>query len=168
VSRAEQLVAERILAGADDPRRAVLQVGEDDRAPFRADDLQQRLEHLRRRLVDPHVDLAAARKPDAEGHVIRDPERQQPRLPTAENLPRDAVDLVLDATARDRPRELPALRHGELRADRPRRRAPGRDHRRERDALSCGPPALDIGQYLTHRRIVALPIGLTPWERPAR
>ena len=59
-------------------------------------------------------------------------------------------DVSFDAATRDRAAELAALRDRQARADRPRRGAPVRDHRRDDDALTRCLPALDLGKDLLH------------------
>src|SRR5712692_6358674 len=96
--------------------------------------------------LDEHVDLAAARQADSQRHVVGDPVRDQARRPAGEDLLRGEVDVALDAAAGDRARKLAARRDHELRADRTRRRAPGRDDGRDRDLLPLRPPAVDVGK----------------------
>src|SRR5439155_19450453 len=77
--------------------------------------------------LDEDVDLAAAGQPDRPGLLVRDPVREEPRAPALEHLAGVFVHVRLDTPARDRSRQLAALRDPELRADWPRRRTPGRD-----------------------------------------
>jgi len=112
------------------------------------------LEQLRFGNVDPDVDLATARKSDAQCEVVGDAERQQARRLTAQDLAPRLDHLALDTTAGDRPGELAALGDRELRADRPRRGSPGRDDARERHALTSSAPAVKVGPQLPHGAIV--------------
>src|SRR6478672_8398498 len=81
--------------------------------------------------LDEHVDLAAARQPDAEGHLVGDPVRDQARLAAGENLLCGQDDVVLDAAVRDRALDAAVVADDELRPYRPRGGAPGCNHRRD-------------------------------------
>ena len=113
----DQLVCLRVLAVGEQPLRSVLEIGEHDRAGVVADDCGEPLEQRGIRLVDPDVDLAAAREPDAERQVVRDPVREEARLAAAQDLARSFVDLILDTTSGNGSGELSAFRDCELRAD---------------------------------------------------
>src|SRR5205823_1713919 len=82
--------------------------------------------------------------------LVRDPVREQARLGPFEHLLRDAVHLVLDATARDGPGQLAAGGDAELRAGRPRRRTPRGDDGGERESLAASAPPFEISEDLLH------------------
>src|SRR5262249_19803664 len=96
------------------------------------------------------VDLAAAREPDRPGELVLDPVGEQDRPACTQDLLRVLVHVGLDATAGHRARELARLRDRELRPDRARRRAPGRDDGRDRHLLATRPEALDVREDLLH------------------
>ena len=119
--------------------RGLLEVGVVELRPdVRAGDDGQR--HIRLLLVaqrlDEHVDLAAARQSHAERHLVGDAVRDEAWLPAGEHLLRGQDDVALDAAVRDRTGEAAVLADDELRPDRTRGRAAGRDHRGDRDAFS--------------------------------
>ena len=151
------------LAGLGDEELRAEPVALDDREEHRAlvglDDALEAVEELLVRRVHEHVDLAAAGQPDGERELVRDPVLEELRLRAVEHLARVAEDLVLDTAARDGAGHLAALGDGELRADRARRRLPGRDHGRERDPLPARPPALDVGREPPSRRVPPLDPG---------
>ena len=116
--------------------------------PFARDDLvehrrlltlggrEQPLEQRALVLVHEDLDLATAGKPDRKPEVVGDPVVRELRRRAAEGLLGEAVDLVLDAAAGDRARQLAAFGDAELCADRARRGAAGRDHGGQRDRSS--------------------------------
>jgi hypothetical protein len=77
--------------------------------------------------LDENVDLAAARQADSERHLVGDPVRDQPGLPSGEHFLCREDDVVLDAAVRDRTFDAAVLADEELRSDRTRRRAPRGD-----------------------------------------
>src|SRR6185312_1982913 len=87
-----------------------------------------------------NLDLAAASEPDLPGLLVADAEGEEPRLAVLDSALRLADDRAFDAAARDRAQKRAVLIDDELRADRPRRRAPGGDHCRQRHALAGGSP----------------------------
>src|SRR5262249_3102688 len=107
-----------------------------------------------REWLDEDVDLAAARKADAERHVVGDAVGEEPRRGAGEHLLGGKRDVALDATARDGACELPARADPELRPDRARRRRACGDDRREGDPLAARAPALDVGGELVHASMV--------------
>ncbi len=107
------------------PLRAVLQIGENDRALL-ADACIERVVEL----LDEDVDLAAAGKTDLERLIVRDPVREQLRPRAAEDRPACLIDVGLDTTAADAAAHLARLGHDELRADGAGRRTPSGDDRR--------------------------------------
>jgi hypothetical protein len=70
VATANELVRARPFALPHQPRTASVEVGEQHRMLLRTNDLRQRVEQRRIRLVHPDVDLAAARQPDAEREIV--------------------------------------------------------------------------------------------------
>src|SRR5439155_21547444 len=72
VTAADQLVGALLFAVEDESLRTVLEIGEDDRAAVVTDDLRQLFEQRGIGLVDPDVDLATARQPDAQREIIGD------------------------------------------------------------------------------------------------
>src|SRR5207245_564157 len=150
MAAADQLVGAWTLSTAHEPHPAALEIGEEHGAVFLANDLLQLLEQRGVRLVHPHVDLAAARQAHAQREVVGDPVGQEPGLAASQDLPGGFVDLVLDAAAGDRARELAAFGDRELRADGPRRRSSRRYDACEGDTLTACAPTLEIGQELPH------------------
>src|SRR5205823_5929246 len=67
VSAADQLVGALAFALADEARTTPVEIREQNRASVGANDVLELRQQLRLRLVDPDVDLAAARKPGAQG-----------------------------------------------------------------------------------------------------
>ena len=110
--------------------------------------------------VDEDVDLAAAGQADGQAELIRDPVARKSGRPPGERLPRQAIDLVFDAAARDGARELSAFRDAELRADGARRRAARRDNCREGDLLAAREPPAEVRRDFQHESIVPAASGL--------
>ena len=115
---------------------------------------RQRHRRLLRQLalegLDEDVDLAAAGQADRPGLLVLDPVGQEPGRAFGEHLGRGHGDVALDAAAGDRAMELAALRDRQLRADRPRGRAPRGHDGRQRDAVAPRPPGLDRLSELAH------------------
>src|SRR5207244_4553467 len=107
------------LGVARDALLARLDVRQHHGALFAPEEAEHPLDDLRVGHLHVDVDLAAAGQPDAQRLVVRDAVREELRRRTVEHLPGHTVDLVLDAAAGDRARELAALGDRELRADRP-------------------------------------------------
>jgi len=150
VSAAHELVRLRILTVTNEPQGSIVESGQEDRTFLRPDDLRELRKQSRIRLVDPDVDLAAARQAHAQREVVGDPVGQEPRLAASQDLPGGFVDLVLDAAAGDRAGELAAFGDRELRADGPRRRSSRRHDAREGHTLAACAPTLEVGQQLPH------------------
>ena len=150
VPAADELVGLRVLAVTNEALSPRFEVCQDDRALVRARDLGELAQEFRTRLADPDVDLAAARKTDAEREVVRNPIREQPRLAAAQDFARSFIHVVLDTTARNRAGELSALRDRELRADGPWRGPPRRNDEGKGDALTARLPTLEVRQELPH------------------
>ena len=159
VPAADELVGSRVLAVTDEPLTPGLEVCQHDRALVRACNVGNLAEELRTRLADPDVDLAAARKPDAQGEVVRDAVGEQTRATAAQNIHRGLVDLVLHAATRHGSRQLAPRRNGELRAHRAWRRPSRRNDGCQGYAVPASPPATDIREKLFHEAIVARRFG---------
>ena len=86
-----------------------------------------------------HTDRAAAGEPDLPGGLVGDAEFERLRLAALDHVERLGHHRALDAAARHRAEEIALVVDHQIRADRPRRRAPGLDHGRERDAAPCSP-----------------------------
>ena len=122
---------------------------------FLTRDLGEAAEELRIGLGHPDVDLASARKPDAERKVVGDAEREQPGLAAGEHLTGYLDDLTLDAAAGDGACKLSAFGDGELRADGPWGGAARCHDGGNRDAIPGRTPAIELLEYLPHGEIVA-------------
>ena len=120
------------------------------RPPAALDHLEQPCGQRRILLRHEHLDVAAAGEPDLEGLLVGDPVLEQARLEPRQHLARLAEDIALDAAAGDRAGQLAALRHRELRSDRPRCTPPRGDDSGERHLLSAPVPALEILGELFH------------------
>ena len=119
--------------------------------PVTGDDGQRHLGALLvAQLLDEDVDLAAAREADPEGHIVGDPVGDEARAGSGEHLLRGEDDVALDAAAGNGAGKLALLAHGELGADRPRRRAARGDHGRESDPPSPLTPAPRLQQRFVH------------------
>ena len=132
-------------AGHQPPLPALRPHRIDDRLARRPRRHQPR-EQVRRRPVatadrlDHHPDPPAAGEPDREGLGVAHPVLEQPRAAVLQRLQRLRHHRALDAAAGDRARDLGLAADRELRAGRPRRRAPGLDHRRQRRPLGPSAP----------------------------
>src|SRR5262245_31338544 len=93
-------------------------------------------------LLHINSDGAAAGEPNLPGGLVGDAEFQRLGLAALDHIERLGDDRALDATARHRAEEVAVLIDDEIRADRTRRRAPGLDHGRERDAAPRLAPVL--------------------------
>src|SRR6516162_11887732 len=91
-----------------------------------------------------HIDAdgAATGEPDLPGGLIGDAEFERLRLAALDHVERLGHHLTLDTAAGDAAEEIALIVDHQVRADRPRCRAPGLDHGRERDAASFRPPVL--------------------------
>src|SRR5262249_2602504 len=91
-----------------------------------------------------HIDAdgAAAGEPDLPGGLVGDAELGGLRRAALDHVGRFGPHRPLDATARDAAEEIALIVDHQVRTPRPRRRAPGLDHGRERDAASFRPPVL--------------------------
>ena len=94
-----------------------------------ADDSERHVAGLFNERLDEDVDLAAARKPDAERHLVGDPVGDETGNAGLHHLLRGKDDVALDASVGDGALEAPVRAHDQLRPDRPGRGAPGGDHR---------------------------------------
>ena len=94
----DQLVGALLLAVENKPLRSVIEIGEDDGAVVGAHDLRQAFEQSGIRLVDPHVDLPAARP----SQLIRRPPGVRPRGSDSveTRLDRDCVSCSASADAK--------------------------------------------------------------------
>src|ERR1043166_2203276 len=112
------------------PRRAA-------RSALRAARMSRRIEVSRAiALVDllhVHPDGAAAGKSGAPRGLVGDAELEGLRLAALDHVERFGHDVALDASAGDRAEEIALVVDHQVRAHRPRRRAPGLDHGRERN-----------------------------------
>ena len=148
---ADQVVGDVVVTVRHEPLAAVVEIDEEHGAALLARDVGELLQELGVGLVDPDVDLAAARQADAERLVVGDAVGEEPRLAAGKDLAGRLDDLALDTSAGDGSSQLAAFGDDQLRADRPRRRAPGRDDARHRDPVTLRPPPLELGQDLPHR-----------------
>src|SRR6516165_9498597 len=91
-----------------------------------------------------HIDAdgAAAGQPDLPGGLVGDTEFERLRLAALDHVERFGHHRALDATARDAAEEIALIVDHQIRTHRPRRRAPGLDHGRERDPAPLRPPVL--------------------------
>src|SRR5690606_27896045 len=89
-----------------------------------------------------HLHLAAARQADVPGLFVADAELEQLRLAVGNHAHRFRDDGALDAAPRDRADEAAALFDRKMAALGARRRTPGTNHRRQRNALAGGTPSL--------------------------
>ncbi len=158
----DQLGRDVVVAVEHEPLAAVVEVDEEDGATLVARDLRELSEQVCIGLVDPDVDLAPARKSDAEREIVRDSIGEQPRLAADEHLARGLDHFALDAAAGHRACQLAVLRDDQLGADRPRRRAPSRNDASHRDPVTASAPAIKLGEEFPHGLIVAL-----GWEAQA-
>src|SRR6202035_5147693 len=91
-------------------------------------------------LFDIDLDAAAAGQAHAPSGFVRDAELEHLRLARLDHIHRLGDHLPLAATARHRAEERTVLVDDEMAADRTRRRAPGLDDSRKRDAaIFLGP-----------------------------
>src|ERR1051326_5517618 len=74
--------------------------------------------------------------------LVGDAELERLRLAALDHVERLGDHVALDAAARDRAEEIALVVDDEIRADRPRRRSPRLDHRRERNPASLFLPIL--------------------------
>src|SRR5204863_8203827 len=88
---------------------------------------------------------------DAESYLVRHSVVDETRLAPGEHLLCRKDDVALDAAARDGAGELTALAHGELRADRPGRRAAGGDDSCDGNLAPELAPATGLRQHAFHR-----------------
>ena len=102
--------------------------------------------------LDEHVDLAAARQADAPGLVVGDAVRDELRRGPCNHGLGALRDVGFDATPRHRAEHAAARGDGQLRAEGPRRAAPGRDDRRDRHVLTCTAPLLCLREHFVHSR----------------
>src|SRR5262249_48025968 len=91
-----------------------------------------------------HIDAdgAAAGEADLPGGLVGDAEFERLGLAALDHIERLGDDRALDAAARHRAEEIALAVDDEVRADRPRRRAPGLDHGGKRDAAALFAPFL--------------------------
>src|SRR5262245_13490787 len=107
--------------------------------------------------IDP--DGAATGEPDLPGGLVGDTEFERLGLAALDHVERFGHHRALDAAARDATEEIALIVDHQVRTHRPRRRAPGLDHGRERDPASFRPPVLGRPQdvfiarehFLLHR-----------------
>src|SRR5688572_6350066 len=105
------------------PRRAA-------RSAFSAERTSSRKSLLH--LLDQHPNGAAAGQAHLPGGLIRDAELEQLWLPALDDVDRLGHHGALDAAAGDGAEEIALIVDDQIGTDRPRRRAPGLDHRGER------------------------------------
>ena len=105
--------------------------------------------------LEEDVDLTAAGQPDRPGLLVGDAVRHDTRELAVENRLAALGDVGLDTAARDRPEHPAGAGHRELRAQRARGAAAGRDDGRDRYLLACCAPFLCLRQNVVHR----MPIG---------
>src|SRR6185369_11713664 len=96
--------------------------------------------------LDEDLHLAAASEPDLPGLLVGDAEIEEARLAVGDGIERLAHHRALNATARHRADEVAGIVDGKLRADRAGRGAPGRYHRRQREALAGALPGIGLLQ----------------------
>src|SRR5215831_12362812 len=90
--------------------------------------------------IDP--DGAATGEPDLPGGLVGDAEFERLGRAALDHVERLGDDRALDTAARYRAEEIALAVDDEVRADRPRRRAPGLDHGGKRDAAALFAPFL--------------------------
>src|SRR5215475_9022091 len=90
--------------------------------------------------IDP--DGAATGEPDLPGGLVGDTEFERLGLAALDHVERFGHHRALDAAARDAAEEIALIVDHQVRTHRPRRRAPGLDHGRERDPAPFRPPVL--------------------------
>src|ERR1043166_107255 len=121
------------------PRRAA-------RSAFRARSISRRIDVSRAGalfdLLHVHADGPAAGEAGAPRRLVGDPELEGLRLAALDHVERLGHHVALDAPARDRAEEIALIVDHQVRADRPRRRSPGLDHGRERNAAPRFAPVL--------------------------
>ena len=114
--------------------------------------------------LDEDVDLPAAGQADLPRLVVGDPVGKKPRLAGREHLLSLDGDVALDAAAGDRAEELALFGDDQLRGDRPRGGAAGRDHRRKRNPVAASEPAPGLLKDVVHTLSVP-PAGGSPARR---
>ena len=112
----------------------------------------QRAKDLRARIdsFEPDVYRPAAAETHTEGLVVRDPERDEPRLAAIQHAPRFLDQRRLHAAAGQRARDLPPRAHRHGGAGAARRFALDLDDGRERDGLAALHPALHAREDVVH------------------
>src|SRR5499433_339219 len=112
-----------------------------------------------------HIDAdgAAAGQPDLPGGLVGDAEFERLRLAALDHVERFGHHRALDAAARDAAEEIALIVDHQIRTHRPRRRAPGLDHGRERDPASLRPPVLRRPQdvFVAREHLLLHRLGLT-------
>src|SRR5262245_5051676 len=93
-------------------------------------------------LLHIDADRPAAGEADLPGGLVGDAEFERLGLAALDHVERLGDDRALDAAARHRAEEIALALDAEVRADRPRRRAPGLDHGGKRDAAALFAPFL--------------------------
>src|SRR5262245_31460721 len=93
-------------------------------------------------LLHEYPDGAAARQADFPCCLVGDAELQHFWLAALDHVDGLGDHRALDAAARDRAQKIALLVDDQIRADRPRRRAPGLDHGGERHPAALPPPVL--------------------------
>src|SRR5262249_35131121 len=81
-------------------------------------------------------------EPDLPGGLVGDAEFERLGLAALDHVERLGDDLTFDASTRYRAKKVALLVDDQIGADRPRRRAPGLDHGRERYAAALAAPVL--------------------------
>src|ERR1043166_5107573 len=118
------------------PRRAA-------RSAFRARSISRRIAVSRLvHLLHVPGGGPAAGQAGAPRRLVGDPELEGLRLAALDHVERLGHHVALDAPARDRAEEIALIVDHQVRADRPRRRSPGLDHGRERNAAPRFAPVL--------------------------
>src|SRR5215813_12764892 len=98
--------------------------------------------HQSLHLLDVHADGAAAGESDLPGGLVGDAEFESLGLAALDHVDRLGHDRALDAAARHRAEKIALAVDDQAGADRARRRAPGLDHRGERNRAALAAPFL--------------------------
>src|SRR5262249_20941818 len=121
-------------------------------------------------LLHKHPDRPAAPEPDLPRGLVGDAEFQRLGLAALDHVERFGHPRALDAAAGDRAEKIALVVDHEVRADRPRRRAPGLHHRGERHPAPLLAPVLGgledvfVGcEHLTLRILTIPRMPMTSW-----
>src|SRR5713226_2342116 len=104
--------------------------------------------------LNEYLDVTAARETHLECDFVRDSKRRDFRLAGLKDLLCLLENGAFDAAVRHRARHLSRAGHEHLRSEWPRARAPGLDHRRERDVLSLARPLVELVEDFPHREVL--------------